>query len=589
MKKRVFLGLLALLAFFAIAILSYSGSSSNHCTDNQIILRLSSSGNAHGAIAGNADYNTKVCYDDIFGGQYGNANSPSLRNCKADGSNSIVKLSSSGNAHGEQSSGSNYNVQVCYGDLDCRIVDSSKESCNTGAGEREVIGLSSLTNAHLELGSESNYNYIVCCSAPGVGPTECEDGIDNDGDGEIDVDDAGCGDDPSNDNEEPQCEDGIDNDGDGEIDVDDAGCGGDPSDDDERPECDDGKDNDKDGDVDLDDSDCSDNNDNNEGPGAGPGPGPDEDGRAYWADASERELADRAEVGIGETVSLIALQVPTNGDVVFEILEDDLLVDDKIKTSPTVKAVGRKAKYNWEITAKDYEDNKEIDGKLELYFIAKSSNNYNEESNILILDSKKFVPEEDFGCKVYNDQSYVAKLEGNPTKEEACNEDPKEQFKKDPLYVLADKTLNQDLGIGCNKEIIDGDELIRTTCECKWKEKDNKCEFSSGSQKIPLEDGGGVDDNVCAPKCDYDYNVGICEDELQTITKIGTIIETELCTEQDIDDAKADCIAKSSIEVVCGEGKLTVPFFSWGQFLISGLAIFVIYGFILLNRRIRSG
>lgn len=58
--------------------------------------------------------------------------------------------------------------------------------------------------------------------------TQCNDGIDNDGDGDIDSGDSGCTD--ITDNNEyviplaHGCNDGIDNDGDGDIDLDDANC-----------------------------------------------------------------------------------------------------------------------------------------------------------------------------------------------------------------------------------------------------------------------------------------------------------------------------------------------------------------------------
>ena len=62
---------------------------------------------------------------------------------------------------------------------------------------------------------------------PGVMPKQCNDGIDNDGDGAIDVNDPGCVD--VNDNDEvdspiTQCNDGLDNDGDGLVDLNDIGC-----------------------------------------------------------------------------------------------------------------------------------------------------------------------------------------------------------------------------------------------------------------------------------------------------------------------------------------------------------------------------
>ncbi len=52
------------------------------------------------------------------------------------------------------------------------------------------------------------------------GKTECDDGIDNDHDGFIDMDDPGCysKDDPSERNANVQCDDGIDNDNDGKVD-----------------------------------------------------------------------------------------------------------------------------------------------------------------------------------------------------------------------------------------------------------------------------------------------------------------------------------------------------------------------------------
>jgi hypothetical protein len=102
---------------------------------------------------------------------------------------------------------------------------------------------------------------------------QCNDGLDNDGDGLIDWPlDPGCTDpndnDESDDPQFPQCSDGIDNDGDGLIDMQDPGCS-DPNDDDESddpqlPQCSDGIDNDGDGLIDMDDPGCSDPNDDDE-------------------------------------------------------------------------------------------------------------------------------------------------------------------------------------------------------------------------------------------------------------------------------------------------------------------------------------
>ena len=57
-------------------------------------------------------------------------------------------------------------------------------------------------------------------------PGACNDGMDNDGDGQIDLADAGCGGDAGNNIENPQCSDGVDNDGDGSVDGADVHCSG---------------------------------------------------------------------------------------------------------------------------------------------------------------------------------------------------------------------------------------------------------------------------------------------------------------------------------------------------------------------------
>jgi glutamine amidotransferase-like uncharacterized protein len=100
---------------------------------------------------------------------------------------------------------------------------------------------------------------------PGVQPKQCNDGLDNDGDGLIDYPaDPGCADLGDDDETDPlppkQCEDGVDNDGDGKIDFPaDFGCTAE-SDDDEinngATQCSDGIDNDGDGLVDHDDLGC---------------------------------------------------------------------------------------------------------------------------------------------------------------------------------------------------------------------------------------------------------------------------------------------------------------------------------------------
>ena len=74
-------------------------------------------------------------------------------------------------------------------------------------------------------------------------PGACSDGIDNDGDGDIDGADAGCAGTLSPNVENPQCDDGVDNDGDGLVDGTDLACSG-TADDTEYSQCQDGVNND---------------------------------------------------------------------------------------------------------------------------------------------------------------------------------------------------------------------------------------------------------------------------------------------------------------------------------------------------------
>ena len=98
------------------------------------------------------------------------------------------------------------------------------------------------------------------CTAPDD-PTEsgeCQNGLDDDGDGGIDLADLGC--DSAIEASEHSlafaCDDGIDNDGDGLVDLEDPGCPL-PFAALENPLCDDGLDNDGDGNTDLADAECS--------------------------------------------------------------------------------------------------------------------------------------------------------------------------------------------------------------------------------------------------------------------------------------------------------------------------------------------
>jgi len=117
----------------------------------------------------------------------------------------------------------------------------------------------------------ANNNFTAVCAAfesAGTLVSACSNGIDDDGDGLIDMADPGCSS-PSDNNEfnvPTQCSNGIDDDGDGLIDMADPGCSS-PSDNDEfnvLAACEDGIDNDGDGLIDMADPGCSSPSDNDE-------------------------------------------------------------------------------------------------------------------------------------------------------------------------------------------------------------------------------------------------------------------------------------------------------------------------------------
>ncbi len=97
---------------------------------------------------------------------------------------------------------------------------------------------------------------LAACADGGSSVPQCDDGVDNDGDGLVDGADPACiaGNDRENQDPPAQCADGIDNDADGDVDSDDAGCT-DPNDNDEYDgtgaQCMDGLDNDGDGKTDY--------------------------------------------------------------------------------------------------------------------------------------------------------------------------------------------------------------------------------------------------------------------------------------------------------------------------------------------------
>jgi len=133
------------------------------CANKQRIMKLSARENAHGALWNNDDsYSIDVCYNYIFGKGFSGTG---VHACN--GSNSVIKLDDSGNAH---AGSSGYTTEICYGDLVCTVRDGGCEQ-----GEKVVVSLSSLENAHLALRNRA-YSNKVCCSSAFAEETESECG-----------------------------------------------------------------------------------------------------------------------------------------------------------------------------------------------------------------------------------------------------------------------------------------------------------------------------------------------------------------------------------------------------------------------------
>ncbi len=141
--------------------------------------------------------------------------------------------------------------------------------------ETVFVKLKSTSNASFSIGTSREATVNIADNDTSVPPppsredtlTLCSDGIDNDGDGLVDLSDPDCAPfvpppPPPQENTSALCADGIDNDGDGLVDLNDPDCAPfipppPPSREDTLALCTDGVDNDSDGLIDFADPDCA--------------------------------------------------------------------------------------------------------------------------------------------------------------------------------------------------------------------------------------------------------------------------------------------------------------------------------------------
>ena len=160
-----------------VSVFVFSSSNVNAATictggDTQVILSLYSPENSHGATAGETSATEKICYDILFNGKYNGVDSQKCDSA-VNPQNIVLRLSSNNNAHAESKDKSSptptYNVNICYGNLKCRVIDTSV--CDPAKEEVMIVSLSSETNAHMNSPSAATqYPYKVCCSSPSASP-----------------------------------------------------------------------------------------------------------------------------------------------------------------------------------------------------------------------------------------------------------------------------------------------------------------------------------------------------------------------------------------------------------------------------------
>lgn len=171
MKKEI-----CLFVFLVCMLVGVGNALTNTCSSNDAIFSIYDYGNAHGELGNLSSYGYKICYGQIF-----NKSAPANpRECI--GSNEVISLSSTTNAHGAEKG--SYLTKICYGDLVCNVREGM---CNLG--EKGVASLSSRTNAHLGVygvyGGSGVAGLKVCCLSQSIDATDFAGKaiIDSDSDG----------------------------------------------------------------------------------------------------------------------------------------------------------------------------------------------------------------------------------------------------------------------------------------------------------------------------------------------------------------------------------------------------------------------
>lgn len=155
--KRGWKLIIIIVCIFSILLIGFVSAACPGGDDDKI-MKLFYPTNSHGALWSDTIYPIDICYSSIFGSVYTGENPHACT-----GSNKVLGLSFTTNAHVEIPSLNNYLTPVCYGDLICRNVTTA-----CAIDERIVVRLYQSSNSHISNASTSTYPISICCKAGGV-------------------------------------------------------------------------------------------------------------------------------------------------------------------------------------------------------------------------------------------------------------------------------------------------------------------------------------------------------------------------------------------------------------------------------------
>jgi len=156
MKRLViYLLFLSSLMFFSSGIFAvgescgvYDASQCSTTSSPYLLMKLSDATNAHGATRSDTIYQKAICCD--FSGA----------SVSCSGTNKVLGLSATTNAHAEIPTLTAYTTPICYADLECVSVSNVCDANHPV----EILSLSATTNAHI--GAFADYPTKICCSVP---------------------------------------------------------------------------------------------------------------------------------------------------------------------------------------------------------------------------------------------------------------------------------------------------------------------------------------------------------------------------------------------------------------------------------------